>query len=390
MRIHRKTAQAIAESTSEVLGHGVLVTDGHGIIIGCNDRSRVGTLHAPSLDVLSRGEPLLTTREEAAELDAKPGYTAPISLSGQLVGTVSISGLPREVERYGRLVRRQAEVLLMEQSFLELRLRRQWAVHSLAESIMLYRAEDDDADAISSRGHELGFDLGRRRVAAILDFRATGARRSGDEDAPLREMVFDRVVDHFPGPDHIIAPLRGQRIVLFLALARRARDGEMEEEAAHLCSELADRMAASRIWIEAGIGREAEGVAQSAWSAHLAREALGVGRALGMRICPSRELAAEMLVSYLSPSRKRQHIEHVLGERELDPELTETFLAWCRSPFSAARVTRELSIHRNTLRYRLCKLRDITGLDPWSFHDAFALWSASILRKFERAPKGGA
>ena len=32
--MRRKTAQAIAEMTSEVLGYGVLVTDEDGVIIG--------------------------------------------------------------------------------------------------------------------------------------------------------------------------------------------------------------------------------------------------------------------------------------------------------------------------------------------------------------------
>ena len=50
--MHKKTAQAIAETTSEVIGYGVLVTDERGIIIGCNDTKRVGTLHLPSLGVM--------------------------------------------------------------------------------------------------------------------------------------------------------------------------------------------------------------------------------------------------------------------------------------------------------------------------------------------------
>ena len=35
--MHKKTAQAIAKTTSEVIGYGVLVTDERGIIIGCNN-----------------------------------------------------------------------------------------------------------------------------------------------------------------------------------------------------------------------------------------------------------------------------------------------------------------------------------------------------------------
>jgi carbohydrate diacid regulator len=38
-------AQNIAKNTSDVIGHGVLVTDENGMIIGCNDEKRIGEYH---------------------------------------------------------------------------------------------------------------------------------------------------------------------------------------------------------------------------------------------------------------------------------------------------------------------------------------------------------
>lgn len=379
--MRRKTAQAIAEMTSEVLGYGVLVTDEDGVIIGCSEVARVGKLHAPSLPVLASGMPNLTSKEEAQTMGVKPGYTAPIMLSGRVAGTVSIAGLPRDVERYGRLVKRQAEVLLMEQAFLERRLRRQWAVQELAESIMLYRPEDGGGEALLQRGQDLGFDLGGCRIAVVLNVRSPEDRPSAGGENAFREMVLNRIVNFFGGPEHLVSPLSSQQIVAFLSLSCGRG---MEETALHLCEGLVAQLREAGVEAEAGIGRGAEGLPRLAESAHLAREALSTGRALGLTVCAARDLSAEMLLSYLPAWRKRQHIEHVLGDG-MDATLTETFLAWCRNPFSANRVARELSIHRNTLQYRLKKIREVLGLDPWNFHDGFAVWSALILRKFSRS-----
>ena len=80
-----------------------------------------------------------------------------------------------------------------------------------------------------------------------------------------------------------------------------------------------------------------------------------------------------------------QHIEQTLHNvNKIDDELSNTFLAWCRNPFSAGKVAQELSIHRNTLQYRLKKIKESWGLDPWNFHDCFTLWSALILKKREQ------
>ena len=169
-----------------------------------------------------------------------------------------------------------------------------------------------------------------------------------------------------------------------------ATGGELppEEEALALCGELIDYLRARGVEAEAGVGPEAEGLPRLAWSARLAREALGVGRALGMRLCPARALGPEMLLSYLPPARKRQHLDQTLKGLELEPELIKTFLAWCRKPFAAGEAARELSIHRNTLQYRLKKLHELLGVDPWNFHDAFALWAALTLKRFDRSERG--
>ena len=77
-------AQRIAESTSEVIGRGVLVTDENGIIIGCNVRKRVGTFHEPSVKVMQENKPSVTGREEAKKMPGVyPGYTLPIQFFRQ-------------------------------------------------------------------------------------------------------------------------------------------------------------------------------------------------------------------------------------------------------------------------------------------------------------------
>ena len=229
--MHKKTAQAIAKTTSEVIGYGVLVTDERGIIIGCNDEKRVGTLHEPSLEVMRTGQPALTSKEEAARLEGvKPGYTAPIALSAQVVGTISIAAPPQRAERYGLLVRKQAEILLMEQTFLELKLRQQLAVRDLAESIMLYRPEDENTDILLLHGKELGIDLERCRIAVILELQDLRRRPEG-QDA-FRDMALNCIINFFSNPAHLIAPLRNRQIVLFLALPCNRHEGEMEESSA--------------------------------------------------------------------------------------------------------------------------------------------------------------
>jgi sugar diacid utilization regulator len=67
-------------------------------------------------------------------------------------------------------------------------------------------------------------------------------------------------------------------------------------------------------------------------------------------------------------------------------ELTETFLAWCEEPFSPARVAARLSIHRNTLAYRLEKLGRLCSLDLRKMTGILMLRTALALRKDKPGP----
>lgn len=388
LRMQQKTAQMIAETTSEVIGYGVLVTDENGVIIGCNDKSRIGFIHYPSLDVMARRAPMTTYKEDAVKLDGvKPGYTDIITLSNQVVGTISIAGSPHRTERYGLLVKKQAEILLREQAFLEFKLRHQLAVRDLAESILLFRPDEDNASSLLLHGKELGFDLNLCRIAVVLEpqqFNEGKAKKIGKKSSDtLYDTALHRITNFFANPAHLIAPLRSQQIALFLALPCSQICGEMETSALALCTALQENLQEANITFDAGIGIEADGLPALSLSAHWAREALAAGRATGGTIHSAKALSAEILLASVPASRKWRHVTMILNNlRDSDEDLEKTFMAWCENPFAPAEVAEKLSIHRNTLQYRLKKIRDILGLNPWNFRDSFTLWSALTLKKF--------
>jgi carbohydrate diacid regulator len=59
--------------------------------------------------------------------------------------------------------------------------------------------------------------------------------------------------------------------------------------------------------------------------------------------------------------------------------MLHTFKVWCLHPCSPGVVAKELNIHRNTLHYRIEKIRKATGYDIRSFRDAFELFMAVTL-----------
>jgi carbohydrate diacid regulator len=391
-------AQNIAESASEIIGYGVLVTDEKGLIIGCNDLKRVRTLHDPSLEVLRTTGSVSTSREEAACMKGiKPGYTCPIKMLDEIVGTISIAGPPDKVKRYGLLVQKQAEIMLREQNIWEMQMRREQAVRDLAQSVLLYDPETEDERGLLSHARELGYDLERCRIAVILEVVSQNEKNEGNFDETLW-----RIRNFFPERKHLISVVENFQIVLYLALPCSSGTGEMETAASELCRSLLEHLESCGITALAGVGLGARNFAELTRSARAARVALRTGRLFGenkspeedrhhdagvKRVHSARKLSLETLLMALPARQVRNYAEQTLASlKEADPngELALTFMAWIRNPFAPTEVAKELFIHRNTLQYRLKKIREILKLNPWSFHDSFALWTALTLDKIER------
>jgi carbohydrate diacid regulator len=166
------------------------------------------------------------------------------------------------------------------------------------------------------------------------------------------------------------------------------KNGEMEAVAAAFCRSLRDILGEEGTKVSAGIGLQAKDLFGLSVSARSAREALRIGKVIsGPGIHSARFLGLERLMASISRRRRVNYVKPALeGLEEADPkgDLRKTFLEWCKSPFAPQDVAERLFIHRNTLQYRLKKIKEILGLDPWCFHDSFALWTAMILEEFER------
>ena len=165
-----QVAQDIAVTVSDIIGHGVLVTDEKGIIIGCNDLSRIGVCHTPSLEVMKSRKSLVTTESEASKMTGvKPGFTLPIILAEEVVGSIAIAGDPDKVKKFGLLVQKQAEIMLREQVLIQQSMLREKALGDLAESIASFDPTHGNETLILLQGEELGYDLKLCRIALIVE-----------------------------------------------------------------------------------------------------------------------------------------------------------------------------------------------------------------------------
>ena len=204
--------------------------------------------------------------------------------------------------------------------------------------------------------------------------------------APGQEKLPDRAAfaDLIPAePGDAITGINGA-VVLIKQADRQAEDEITEFTAAVI--DTAETEAGIRL--QAGIGRTVRNAAELKASFAEAEAAIDTGRRFlpGEAVYAYSRLAAERLMDAV-PAEVRAQLRKELFTPEtrklLNSEMMETIEAFFRNDLNLSTTAREMFIHRNTLIYRLDKIRKATGFDLRRFQDAAAFRLLSRLPEDE-------
>jgi carbohydrate diacid regulator len=360
-------AQEIASETSAIINFNVLVTDRRGVVIGSGATDRIGSTHEASLDVLRTRRAAWHSAEQARNMrGVRPGLTLPIMFDDDVIGTVGITGSPRQVRRFGVLVQRHTEILVRESILLRSRLQRERAVDELVRDIAFFDPDVVDAAVLQARAAELGLDLTLPRVGVLIDLAMT-AGGPLSPGAPSSTRHVRTVREAFHDPQDIIAKVSNGRIAVLHQVTETFRAGEAEQVVRQRCEGLAAVLGQrDGLRVRVGLSDPAAGVVALHEAYRDAATALRVApaSAQGTQIRSISALRVRQVLATANRHTRTRFTDVVLRglREEADwPALRETILAWAESGFNLVRAAASLHIHRNTLIYRLDKIAERSG-----------------------------
>ncbi|MGG1880094.1 sugar diacid recognition domain-containing protein [Paenibacillus cisolokensis] len=364
----RELAQEIVERTMSILNRNINVMNESGVIIGSGDPERIGQLHDGALLVLRTGERVEIDQLRAAELkSSRPGINLPISFNGQTVGVVGITGEPADIRNYAELVRMAAE-LVLEQSFLLENV--QWKQRIQNDIVnQLISEENVDEESVIERARAVGIALRQPRMVIVLD-------GPDSTEAAVQKRV--RAVQYEVGRSDLIGVTFNHEIVILKSVpeAPQAQNTELTLFLKRLL-----QVAGGSVLI--GCGSLAERPKGLQASFNQARSAIQVGGRLraGARVYRYEDYRLEIMLSRLAWEEQDQQAfafyEQLLGH-EKKGELAHTLEVFIEEGGELHSIAERLFIHRNTLRYRLDKITELTGRDPRNLKGLMELYMARL------------
>lgn len=334
-------AQHIVDRAMAILPYNINVMDAQGMIIGSGDPARLHTRHEGAQLVLANRRVVEIDEQAAACLrGVRPGVNLPLLHADQLIGVLGITGAPDTVRPYAELVRMAAEMLVEQR---QLQAERHWQRHQLETWLRQIADSSINLTQLQAEAERIGLQLAWPRQLLLLEL-----AEEGDQARALSALA---------GKAEQCGPFGVRQLLL-------CRPYQSGRDAAWLAQLDSRGLGVQRLLCS----DELHGFADLREAALALRDlhAYAKSRQPELRVL---RLPDHRLQAFLHGRRQDWSVQRWLAPlrrvlaQDSQGQLRQTLLAWCRHDGHPQACADELGIHRNTLRYRLERIGELSGLD---------------------------
>lgn len=409
MEITQKLAQDIVDKTMSILGKNINIMDEKGVIIGSGDKSRLNQFHEGAAQVIKEAKKLEIYSKDINHLvGAKPGINLPIEHNNKIIGVVGITGEPNEVSPFGEVIKMTVEMMLQQEFLLkEIQLEKQ-AQENFIHDLISGRI-GNDPDLFLTRGQIVGYDILIPRVALVMDiyqFEKTakqslqvfkGSKEGEIHLQRLKNDVLKTIQGIFvDNPQEIASYTGGDRFVVLKIVNLTDSDEILRKKLFRIGKKIKNTISQQmKFKVTIGIGEYHEDIRGISKSFKEATQALDVGTKLegAGDIYHVDNLGVGKLLAEIKRESQKEFMEKTIystknnKEKKINETLLETLKAFFDNNLSILKTAKVIYVHRNTLLYRLRRVKEITGLDPKKFDDAVQLRMALKMRVYQKGDK---
>ncbi|WP_048823495.1 CdaR family transcriptional regulator [Bacillus sp. B-jedd] len=358
--ITREIAGMLVKETSKIMNLNINVMNESGLIIATGDPSRLNTIHEGALEVVRTGLAVEITEENIEKFrGTQQGINLPIILDGRVAGVIGITGNPEILRDRGGLVKMMAE-LLVKQSYMASQSEwRQRTIEMIIEELLKKMPDSKNID----------------RWLGLLDLKLIGPYAVSlikiGNDSFSRHMLIEKTKEIL-GKRNILASYAdvNKLLLLFTEVSN--------EEQMKKLNKLYDELEKLKIDFKLAFSPVYDSLLQTRRGYQECEMALAISPPK-KRMISYIEIEPEALIHQIDPELAKQFTERVL-RGELKNQL-DTLQAFFDANLNIKDAAAKLYIHRNTLIYRLNKIKTESGFDPQNFKDAFALQMLIWLNK---------
>ena len=339
----------------DVIGRTVGVIDENGIVVACSDISKIGESRQRIREELAYSGDVVVCERFTYRF---------LTPQNKLGSIVFVEGDDNDADK-------AAKMLSISLGSIKSLYDEKYDKGSFIKNIILDNILPND---IYIKSNELHMNNDGLRAVMVVKFQ-------GGTELPPYEVV-QNLVDE-KGKDYVIN-ISEQDIVIVKELAEADEEEALENEAVGLIKKASDEYGARLL---VGISSVVEKLKDLARAYKEARIALEVGKVFDIErpVMSYENLGIGRLIYQLPTTLCEIFLQEVFKKgslESLDRETLMTVQSFFENNLNVSETSRKLFVHRNTLVYRLEKIRKLTGLDLREFDHAVTFKVALMVKKY--------
>ena len=338
MKLNPQLAQSIVDHMMDQIPYSINIMNEHGYIIASGNPDRINTLHVGAVDVIKQGKTLPMDQVHGSH--GQPGVNMPITYEGQIIGVVGITGDPAKVVPLASLLKTAVE-LLLKQSVVDQEKRENEKSQQRFLYHLLQATQDHPAPAILvAEARELNIDLTIPRTVVAIRCQVTDLERLNTDHTNLTFTLADNI-----GLVIVQADFVRRRLLKQLAVQK----------------------------IAYGVSEPTTLVGQGAQQAVATLKLRENFQDDHLTEYHQVQIIDLVLKSHLPVQSLVNQFAELFGS-ETGKELITTIREFIKCNLNVNQTAKHLFTHRNTVNYRLEKIKEAFHLDPKKATDLFQLY----------------
>lgn len=369
MRISTEAAYEIVHEMKAILGCDVNIMDETGTIIASTDLSRVGRRHPGACTLLEQRLESLTVEADNPITGERRGINLPVQVQGAAIGVVGLTGAPEKVSLYGRMIQRMTEIMVRDCLQQEQAAALERARQCFVEAWLF--DEKADAAELSFRGKMLGIDTRAPWAVALLSAPGTNVTAQEVQSA----QCLNRIRPYLHRDIFCLCTVQDRQVLLLLQSSDSDRIRSQVEQ---IRQELSYIFRAPVCAGVSGSGRRGPSIRcryREAKSALLTAQNTRDG------LVSYKEGSLSFLADSISPEIRRDLAERIFSgcPPEEQAGMRQLIMLFYHSQGNAQKIADQLHVHKNTIHYRLQKIKKLTGYSLHVPEDAMLLYLVASL-----------
>lgn len=363
MPLNTITAQKLLKKIMDKLGYNINIMNEYGEIIASGDESRIGKIHSGALEVLKEGKDMeyfdfIDNNIESA----KPCVNIPLFINNEIIVVLGLTGNPKEVGKIAAIVKLTAEILIEKELDTDKKILKQTSINNYI-NMMISKNNEHYIPSILIWLEKNNYQIENiSRIVCLIKF--------DNNDYLDKNRLNDYIISKIKDPadfnsQDIISYFGDNEFILIKSFDKKQYGSErsiLNKFFLNLKNSFDNKLGLN---FKASCGAVSKNINEISSSYEQAKFVLNWNQYSNSKeVFFIEDYILEFYISVNDQSSLKMILRNILKIIKNNSNFKETIITMSKYNMSIAKTSSKLSVHRNTIVYRMKKIKEMLNLDP--------------------------